>query len=67
MDIEREKARLTKEITFAKQEAERTTLKMQNENFIKRAPESEIEKIKARLDDANLKIKKINESLKFLE
>ena len=66
IDIEKEKARLTKEITLAKQEVSRTILKMQNENFIKRAPKSEIEKIKMRLNAANLKIEKINESLKFL-
>jgi valyl-tRNA synthetase len=66
IDIEREKARLAKEIALAKQEVGRTTLKMQNEDFIKRAAESEIEKIKARLSEANLRIEKINKSLKFL-
>jgi valyl-tRNA synthetase len=66
IDIEKEKARLAKEITIAKQEVGRTTLKLQNKDFIKRAAESEIEKIKLRLSEANLKIEKINESLKFL-
>jgi valyl-tRNA synthetase len=66
IDIEKEKARLAKEIAAANQEIERTTQKLSNENFVKRAPEPEIEKIRARLGEAKLKIEKINESLKFL-
>ncbi|MDR3256536.1 MAG: hypothetical protein LBT18_02635 [Endomicrobium sp.] len=66
INIEKEKSRLTKEIALAKQEIDRTSLKLQNEDFMKRAPEAEIEKIKIRLIEANLKIEKIDESLKFL-
>ncbi|MDR3113091.1 MAG: valine--tRNA ligase [Endomicrobium sp.] len=66
IDIEKEKARLAKDIAGANQEIERTTQKLSNENFIKRAPASEIEKIKTRLDEAKLKIEKIKENLKFL-
>jgi valyl-tRNA synthetase len=66
IDIEKEKVRLLKEIASAKQEVERTTSKLQNENFMKRAPKVEIEKIQERLNEVNLKIEKINESLKFL-
>jgi valyl-tRNA synthetase len=66
IDIEKEKARLAKEISLAMQEAERTNTKLQNENFVTRAPASEIEKIKIRLSEARIKIEKINESLKFL-
>ncbi|MCL1971865.1 MAG: valine--tRNA ligase [Endomicrobia bacterium] len=66
IDIEKEKARLSKEIVLAQQEIERTNSKLQNDNFVKRAPEIEIEKIKARLSEATTKIEKINESLKFL-
>ncbi|MCL2485250.1 MAG: valine--tRNA ligase [Endomicrobia bacterium] len=66
IDIEKEKARLSKEIAAAMAEIERTNAKLSNENFVKRAPEIEIEKIKARLNEANLKIEKINDSLKFL-
>ncbi|GHT41921.1 valine--tRNA ligase [Endomicrobiia bacterium] len=66
IDIEKERARLTKEITLAKQEAGRTSLKLKNKDFIKKAPEVEVEKIKARFNEASLKIEKINESLKFL-
>ncbi|GHT52227.1 valine--tRNA ligase [Endomicrobiia bacterium] len=66
IDIEKEKARLAKEITLAKQEVERTSLKLKNKDFIKKAPDVEVEKIKTRLNEASLKIEKINESLKFL-
>ena len=66
IDIEKEKTRLSKEITLANQEVERTTQKLSNENFVKNAPETEIEKMKIRLNEANLKIEKISESLKFL-
>ncbi|MDR3306283.1 MAG: valine--tRNA ligase [Endomicrobium sp.] len=65
IDIEKEKARLAKEIALAKQEVERTTAKLSNENFMKRAPKAEVEKIQARLNDAAFKIEKIDESLKF--
>ncbi|MDR2860549.1 MAG: valine--tRNA ligase [Elusimicrobiota bacterium] len=67
IDIEKEKARLKKEIDLAQKEVERTNEKMKNENFISHAPASEIEKIKARLKEANQKIEKINENLKFLQ
>ncbi|MDR2427225.1 MAG: valine--tRNA ligase [Endomicrobium sp.] len=66
IDIDKEKARLAKEISLAEFEVKRTSEKLKSDDFIKRAPETEIEKIKARLNEANLKIKKINESLKFL-
>ncbi|MDR3195723.1 MAG: valine--tRNA ligase [Endomicrobium sp.] len=66
IDIEKEKARLAKEIALAKREVERTTAKLSNESFMKRAPKAEVEKIQARLNDAALKIEKIDESLKFL-
>lgn len=66
IDIEKEKVRLSKEIALAQQEVERTNAKLQNENFIKRAPATEVERIKTRLEEAKLKIEKITESLKFL-
>jgi valyl-tRNA synthetase len=66
IDIEKEKVRLAKEISLARQEVERTNAKLGNENFMKRAPKAEVEKIQARLNDANLKIEKISDSLKFL-
>ncbi|MDR3274952.1 MAG: valine--tRNA ligase [Endomicrobium sp.] len=67
IDTKKEKARLMKKIGFAKQEVDRITLNLDNENFIKKAPDTEIEKIKTRLNEAKLKIEKINGTLKFLE
>lgn len=66
IDLEKEKARLTKEIIFTNQEIEKLTLKLNNESFIKKAPATEIEKTKIRLDEAKLKIEKINKSLNSL-
>ena len=66
IDVDKEKARIDKEISLAQQEIERTNSKLSNENFIKRAPEAEVEKIKIRLNEAKIKIEKLQESLKFL-
>jgi valyl-tRNA synthetase len=66
IDIEKEKSRLSKEVVLAKQEVERTAVKLSNENFVKRASKAEVERIQTRFNDATIKIKKINESLKFL-
>jgi len=67
IDIEKERERLIREIVLANKEIERAKLKLGNENFVKRASENEIEKTKIRFNEANLKIKKINESLRFLK
>ncbi|MDR0617814.1 MAG: valine--tRNA ligase [Endomicrobium sp.] len=67
IDIEKEKTRLLKDLALAKQEIEKSTSKLQNDNFINRAPSSEIEKIKTRLNEANIKLEKVSESLKFLD
>jgi len=66
IDIEKEKTRLMKEISLAEQEIDRVSLKLYNKNFIEKASGTEVEKTKVRLSKAKLKIKKINESLKFL-
>jgi valyl-tRNA synthetase len=66
VDINKEKLRLVKEIALAKQEVARAILKLQNEDFLRKAPKIEIEKIKTRFKKANLKIEKINDSLKLL-
>ena len=67
IDIEKEKTRLLKDLALAKQEIEKSTSKLQNDNFINRAPSPEIEKIKTRLNEANIKLEKVSESLKFLD
>ncbi|MDR2398978.1 MAG: valine--tRNA ligase [Endomicrobium sp.] len=67
IDINKEKARLAKETALVRQEIERTTAKLNNDTFVKRAPKIEIEKVRIRLNAATFKITKINESLKFLD
>jgi valyl-tRNA synthetase len=67
IDIEKEKTRLAKEIAVLKYEVGRTSLKLQNESFIHKAPKREIEKIKMRFNEASLKIERIKKCLKFLE
>ncbi|MDR2772402.1 MAG: valine--tRNA ligase [Elusimicrobiota bacterium] len=67
IDIDKEKERLAKEIAAANLEIERTSAKLNDDSFIRRAPESEVEKMHKRYDDARIKIKKINENLKFLK
>ncbi|MDR2066731.1 MAG: valine--tRNA ligase [Endomicrobium sp.] len=66
IDIEKEKTRLLKDLALAKQEIEKTTAKLEDDNFIKKAPDSEVEKIKTRLNESNIKLDKINETLRFL-
>jgi len=67
IDINKEKERLNKEIENAKEEIKRTRAKLEDENFIQRAPQAEAEKIRVRLNEAKLKIEKIGENLKFLK
>jgi valyl-tRNA synthetase len=67
IDIDKEKKRLSKEIENAQAEIARTASKLENQNFIKRAPAQEVEKIKARLNEAKQKIETINGNLKFLQ
>ena len=66
IDFEKEKARLLKELGLAKAETEKANARLSDKNFAQRAPQAEIEKIKVRLRDAQTKIEKIGESLKFL-
>ncbi|MDR1259840.1 MAG: valine--tRNA ligase [Endomicrobium sp.] len=67
IDIEKEKTKLTKKVALSKKEIEIAILKLNNKNFIKNAKYTEIKKIKINLDEAKLKVKKINEALKFLK
>jgi valyl-tRNA synthetase len=67
IDIAKEKERLAKEIENANTEIIRTSAKLENQNFIQRAPAEEVEKIKTRLNEAKQKIETINDNLKFLQ
>ncbi|MDR0485354.1 MAG: valine--tRNA ligase [Elusimicrobiota bacterium] len=66
IDIDKEKARLQKEREKISLELQRTESKLKDENFISKAPEAEIEKIKERLFQARLKVNKIDENLAYI-
>ncbi|MCL2389707.1 MAG: class I tRNA ligase family protein, partial [Elusimicrobia bacterium] len=66
IDLSKERGRIEKEIKLCQAEAERAKAKLSNANFIANAPKEEIERIKIKLQDASLKIEKLNESLKYL-
>ncbi|MDR2676439.1 MAG: valine--tRNA ligase [Endomicrobium sp.] len=67
VNIEIEKARLEKKIFLAEQDIETINLKLNNRDFIKRAPHTEVQKIQIKFNELKLKINKINEALKFLK
>ncbi|MBN1822928.1 MAG: valine--tRNA ligase [Endomicrobiales bacterium] len=66
IDLNKEKTRLEKELTGARQEIERCNQKLGNESFVTRAPAAEVDKIKQRLGDAQLKSERIAVSLQNL-
>ncbi len=63
IDIEKEKARIRKEIDKAKADFERIDKKLSNENFLNKAPEDIIIKEKSKRDEAKELLKKLEESL----
>ncbi len=67
IDFEKEKTRLQKELAATNIELERCNQKLSNEDFAKHAPEKEVAKIKERQKEAQLKISKLNDSLRYLE
>lgn len=67
IDLEKEKQRLLKEHKNAGMELERCKKNMENADFMKRAPQAEVDKMRQRMADAQLKIERIGENIKFLE
>ncbi|MCB4792689.1 MAG: valine--tRNA ligase [Elusimicrobia bacterium] len=67
IDPEKEKQRLTKELGIAVADEEFCKKRMENMEFVARAPQKEIEKIQNRLNEDKAKIEKLNENLKKLE
>jgi len=59
IDFEKEKARLEKELSQIKNEQERCKKNLANENFVSRAPEQEVEKMRERLREAQFKYERI--------
>jgi valyl-tRNA synthetase len=66
IDFEKEKKRLDKELDGARVELERCAGKMENAEFMQKAPEKEKERIRERLESARTKIERIQNSLKSL-
>ena len=66
IDFNKEKERLNKELTNLNKEIEILNNKLKNENFIKNAPEEEINKVKEKYNIAMEKINKLNVNLKEL-
>jgi valyl-tRNA synthetase len=67
IDVEKEKQRLEKELSGAKAEVERCTRNLSNKMFLEKAPEREVEKMKTRLNEAKLKIERLEDSIKSLQ
>lgn len=65
IDLEKEKQRLNKEISNTEIELQRCQQKMNNSDFVKRAPEKEIEKIKERLKEAESKKERLKDNLNY--
>ncbi len=67
VDIEGEKKRLNKEIQKIKKELDRIEKKLQNESFLKKAPEEVVEKEKKKREEFIEKLKKVEDSLNIYE
>jgi valyl-tRNA synthetase len=67
LDVSAERERLKKEMKKLETDLKRTENKLDNRDFIERAPAAVIEKEKARQIEMNAKLAKIEESLKQLE
>jgi valyl-tRNA synthetase len=67
IDKEKELARLAKELEAAKKDVEFLSGKLSNEGFLAKAPEKLIEAEKAKLEKANEKLKKIEESIALMK
>jgi len=66
IDIEKEKARLTKERNLLDQDKQGIESRLNNENFVNKAPKEIVAKEKARLEELNQLLKQLNNKLKDL-
>ena len=66
VDLDAERARLTKEIDKAKKQVEGQERKLANENFVSRAPEQVVAVERDRLEKAKALLQNLEESLKNL-
>ncbi|MFC1485258.1 valine--tRNA ligase [bacterium] len=63
IDINKEKDRLNKELNSALTEIEKTNKKLENKNFLERAPKSEVEKVMQRKKESQEKLEKIKQNI----
>ena len=66
IDIEKERNRINKEILFVQEDKNRCESKLSKDSFVERAPKEEVEKIRIRLKESDIKILKLKESLEFI-
>ncbi|MDO3382228.1 valine--tRNA ligase [Gilvimarinus algae] len=67
IDVEAEKARLNKEVERLKKDKERVADKLNNPNFVDKAPAEVVDKEKAKLEDIGTSLDALSEQLKALE
>ncbi len=67
IDKDAELARLKKAADKLEQDVKRTEGKLNNQNFVSKAPEAVIEKEKAKLADANMQLNKIHEQVETIK
>jgi len=65
-DLEKERLRLGRELAKAKSEMEKIEARLQNPDFLARAPETVVEETKARLQELKRKKRKVEENLRHL-
>ena len=67
IDLDKEKQRLEKELQNSEAEIERCKKNLANEGFVQRAPKTEVERVKTRMQEAVVKIEKLKASIKALK
>ena len=67
IDIDKEKARINKEIKNILAEQEKYNKKLSNPKFVEKAPAEEVARIRQKLADTQSKIKTLEETLKNYE
>jgi len=67
LNIEEEKKRIMKEIKKIKKDIEMFKKKLENKNFVEKAPLHVVEEVREKLNMANEKFNKLNQSLSLLE
>ncbi|HBR68848.1 MAG TPA: valine--tRNA ligase, partial [Rhodospirillaceae bacterium] len=67
IDLDKERARLSKEIEKLKDDIKKTELKLGNKDFVSNAPEEVVEEHKTRKEEAEKTLGKLTQALKQLE